>query len=246
MSKIKLNLAAAMILTLGMLLGLNSPARADSIDLLTITGYNLTSGVNVTVNGANLGTKYGAEFYGTIDLAGNNNFQDVVGYCVDLYQTVGSGTYSDYYLASVGGSASTQAAAWLLGHYAPGLGNAYSGSLTTTITALQLAIWEVTYDYSAGGSYSLSAGNFYTSGLDSGISSLATSYLQAMVASDVTQTGLGFSGVLRSESHQDLIVGATSGATPEPASMLLFGSAAGLMGWLRRRQSKRQAEVKIA
>lgn len=244
MAKMKLNLAAAVILTL-VLLGWGGPVQADSISSLTITGYTLTDGVDVTVNGNHLGTKYGTEFYGTINL-GNNNFQDVIGYCVDLLQTTGTGTYTDYSLASASSGANYQAAAWLLSYYAPGLGNSYGGSLTTTITALQLAIWEVTYDYNAGGTYSFSSGNFYASNLSSGVSALATSYLQAMVASDVTNTGLGFSGVPQSSSHQDLIVGAASGSTPEPASMLLFGSAAGVMGWLRRRQNQRRGSSQLS
>ncbi|MFH1034139.1 MAG: PEP-CTERM sorting domain-containing protein [Pseudomonadota bacterium] len=247
MSRIKLHFAAATLLTLCLLLGLNTAAQADSINSLSITGYTISNAVDVTVNGNHLGNKQGAQFSGTIDL-GYGNFQDVIGYCIDLLQTVGTGTFTDYSLAAVSSSANYQAAAWLLGHYAPGLGNSYTGSLSTTITALQVAIWEVTYDYSAAGTYSLTSGNFYASNLDSGISSLATSYLQAMVAADTTQTGLGFSGALVSASHQDLIVGSPTSATPEPASMLLFGSAAGLMGWLRRRQGRKQqtAVVQIA
>jgi len=238
MSKIKFQIAAA-ILTVFITLGLGTAAQADTINSLTITGYTITNAVDVTVNGNHLGNEYGAEFRAHLDL-GNNNFQDVIGYCVDLFQSIGIGTYSGYNLSPVSSSDSTQAAAWLMGHYAPGLGNPYSpNSLTTTITALQVAIWEVTYDYSSTGSYNLGSGNFYASNLDSAIGNLANSYLTALGSANVNLTGLNFSGVARSESNQDLIVG----NTPEPGSMILFGSAAGLMGWLRRRRGQAKQDA---
>lgn len=228
--------ASAAVLFVCLLLGLGAAAQAESINTLTVSGYTLTSGVNVTIGGQNLGTKYGAQFNVHLDL-GNNNFQDVIAYCVDLYDTIGVGTYTGYTLNPVGSSDQAQAAAWLLGHYAPGLGNPYApNSLATTITALQVAIWEVTYDYSDSGNYSLTGGNFKASGLSSAVALLANSYLTNLGAADPTLTGLAFSGVVRSGKNQDLIVG----STPEPGSMILFGSAAGLMGWLRRRRQARQ------
>ncbi|MBI5524189.1 MAG: PEP-CTERM sorting domain-containing protein [Desulfarculus sp.] len=232
-------IAFTAVLLVCVLLGLGGAAQADTINSLTVTGYTVTSGVNVTLNGQNLGTKYGAQFNVHLGL-GNNNFQDVIAYCVDLYQTIGTGTYTGYSLNPVSESGSTQAAAWLLGHYAPGLGNPYApNSLTTTITALQVAIWEVTYDYSSSGSYALGGGNFKASGLTTAVANLANSYLTALSGANPTLTGLQFSGVARSGANQDLIVG----NTPEPGSMILFGSAAGLMGWLRRR---RQAKQRLA
>lgn len=231
--------ATAAILFVCVLLGLGGAAQADAINTLTVTGYTVTSGVNVTIGGQNLGTKYGAQFNVHLDL-GNNNFEDVIAYCIDLYQTIGTGTFTGYALNPVSESGSTQAAAWLLGHYAPGLGNPYSpNSLTTTITALQVAIWEVTYDYSSSGSYSLGGGNFKASNLSTAVANLANSYLTALGGANPTLTGLDFAGVVRSSKNQDLIVG----NTPEPGSMILFGSAAGLMGWLRRR---RQAKQRLA
>lgn len=231
--------ATIAVLFVCVMLGLAGSAQADAINSLTVTGYTVTQGVNVTIGGQNLGTKYGAQFNVHLDL-GNNNFQDVIAYCVDLYQTIGVGTYTGYTLNSVASSDSTQAAAWLLGHYAPGLGNPYApNSLSTTITALQVAIWEVTYDYSSSGSYSLGGGNFKASGLSSAVATLANSYLTALAGANPTLTGLQFSGVAVSGKNQDLIVG----NTPEPGSMILFGSAAGLMGWLRRR---RQAKQRLA
>jgi hypothetical protein len=239
-------ITAAAILFACLMLGMGTVAQADSMTSLTITGYNLTQGVNVTLNNVNLGTKYGAEFFGRVNL-GNNNFEDVVGYCIDLYDTVGTGTYTSYGLSPVTSSGSTQQAAWLLGHYDPSLGNPYSpNSLSTTITALQVAIWEVTFDYSSSGIYNLTSGSFKTSGLSTAVANLANSYLTALSAANLGANGLDFSGVVRSGTNlasdgrtltggsQDLIVG----NTPEPGSMVLFGSAAGLMGWLRRRRAQ--------
>jgi hypothetical protein len=250
MNRIKLTAATA-LLGLGLLLGLSPAALASSINTLTVTDWNKTSGVNVTLYGNYLGTKTGAEFYVHMDL-GNNNFQDVVGYCTDLYQTIDKGpAYTSYNLYSSSTSptwsSSQQAAAWLLGHYDPGLGNPYTGNLTTTVTALQVAIWEVTYDYSSTGNYYLGYGNIKFNSLDSTIAALANSYLSALGSAQrggtVALNGLNFAGAVGSDYKQDLIVGNVAiGATPEPGSMLLFGSAAGLLGWLRRRKAQTSRE----
>ncbi|MFH1034140.1 MAG: Cys-Gln thioester bond-forming surface protein [Pseudomonadota bacterium] len=247
----KLSTATA-LLALVLLLGFGSAAQASNINSITVTGWNLTSGLNVTLKDASnnvivSGGETGAEFFVHIAL-GNNNFQDVIGYCIDITQGISQGTYSNNYnLYSASTtptwSSAQQAAAWLLGHYDPSLGNPYSGNLTTTVSALQAAIWEVTYDYSATGNYNLGAGRLTFNNLDSTVAALANSYLTALGAAQTGGTvglnNLGFAGALVSGANQDLIVGnAGSVATPEPGSMLLFGSAAGLLGWLRRRRGQ--------
>jgi hypothetical protein len=243
----------AVFLALALMLGLGSAAQASNINSISVNSWNLTQGVNVTLYGNNLGTEQGAEFFVHLDL-GNNNFKDVIGYCIDLNQGIGQGTYSNNYNLYTVGSTSypetsaQQAAAWLLGHYDPAVGNPYNGNLSQTVTALQVAIWEVTYDYNSTGTYNLTGGNVKFNSLDSTVAALANSYLTGLGAAQTGGTvglnGLSFSGALVSGSNQDLIVGnVATGATPEPGSMLLFGSAAGLLGWLRRRKAQASQEA---
>ncbi len=228
----KLTLHAVTILGICLLVGLSSPARADDINTISLASVTWGNQVDVTLNGSHLGLENTAEMNLLL-----NGFQDVIGYCVAINQnvTVG-GTYGGSFLVDpTSGGPSTLGAAWLVDHYAPGLGNPYSPNyLASTITALQVAIWEVTYDYSTSGTYSLNSGAFSVANLDSGISNLANSYLKAMVAADFTQSGLNSSGVLVAGTVEPPSV-------PEPGSMLLFGSAAGLLGWLRRRKGQAAA-----
>ena len=257
MNRLKFSTATA-FLALVLVLGLGSAARAETINTLTITSWNLTYQVGVTKNNVNMGLERGFESFVHLDF-GNNNFQDVIGYCVDLDQNISSKTpYGGYVFTATSPSslAKYQAAAWLLGHYDPFLNNQPQD--LTVITALQIAIWEATYDTGTTGGYSLTGGNvkFNLSNLWSGynntnhtladnITNLANSYLTALGAAQtnglVGLTGLGFSGVAISGANQDLIVGNVN-AVPEPGSMLLFGSAAGLLGWLRRRKGQAKQE----
>ena len=245
MRNIKL-VATGAFLAMVLLLGFGPAAQASNINSITVNSYTGTTGLNLTLYGNYLGAETGAEFKVHVDL-GNNNFQDVIGYCIDLYQSVGTTTYTNNYnlynaSTSPTWSSSQQAAAWLLGHYDPSLGNPYSNSMQTTINALQAAIWEVTYDYSATGNYSLTSGNLRYNNLDGTVAALANSYLTALGAAQtgglVALNGMGFSGALVSGYNQDLIVGNVGSSVPEPGSMLLFGSAAGLLGWLRRRKGQ--------
>ncbi len=254
MRNIKL-VATGAFLALVLLLGFGPAAQASNINSITVNSYTATTGLNITLKDAYnhvllSGGETGAEFRVHIDL-GNNNFQDVIGYCTDVFQNVGTGTYSNNYnlynaSTSPTWSSSQQAAAWLLGNYDPSLGNPYSYSMQTTINALQAAIWEVTYDYSATGSYSLGGGRLTFNNLDGTVAALANSYLTALGSAQtggtVALNGMGFSGALVSGYNQDLIVG-NVGSVPEPGSMLLFGSAAGLLGWLRRRKGQAGTEA---
>jgi hypothetical protein len=222
----------------GLLLGglaAAGPARASELQVLD---WTLGHQIRYDLNGSRDKTAHTAEFSVRVD-----DFSDMVAYCVELQQTINQSTYQVTLDPVQDHPISTLQAAWLLGHYAPGLGLAGSGlSLKASITALQIAIWEVIYDHAntdlASGSFVLKSVYGSESAL---VQQLATQYL-ASLPDEIASTGLTIAGVTRSNKVQDLIYGdKSSGATPEPGSMLLFGSAAACVGWLRRRKSRDQA-----
>ncbi len=233
-------------LALVALLGHGSEARAEQISTLVVTSIDYGYNASIKFQGTNRTVSIG-EMDVTL-----NNFTDVVAYCVDLNQTFSTGVnYTSYEMYPINQSMSTLQAGWLLGHYGPGLGYSHAGySTAASITALQLAIWEVTYDYASSydtsGYYTaLSSGNFIVNNLvseSSTVKTLALSYLASLPTqlAQLSLTGLNYSGVARSGYAQDFVVGNVGGAVPETGSMLLFGSAAGLLGWLRRRRGQRQ------
>ncbi|MFZ5585302.1 MAG: Cys-Gln thioester bond-forming surface protein [Thermodesulfobacteriota bacterium] len=219
-------LAAAL---LAGLLGFAAKAEASQLEVLNWTlghqiQYSLNSGSNKNA--------WTAEMHVSLD-----DFSDILAYCIDLGQTINKNVEYNVTVDPVQTHpVSTLQAAWLLGHYAPGLGLATAGySLQTNITALQVAIWEVIYDHA---NTDLTSGSFVLKNVYSSesaqVQTLANQYLASLPA-DIGSTGLTFAGATRSSAVQDLVVG----ATPEPGSLLLFGSAlAAGLGWRRRRRQR--------
>ncbi|MFH1057800.1 MAG: thioester domain-containing protein [Pseudomonadota bacterium] len=227
----------AAVVMLFLTLGAAAPAQATKLEVLDWTlGYQVT----YSLYGGKSATTYAAEMDVRLD-----NFQDVLAYCVDLRQGIDLNTSYHVSLEEpLTHNISTLQAAWLLGHYAPGLDLAPSGySLATAITALQVAIWEVIYDHAdtdlSSGAFVLQ--NVLSSESDS-VRELANLYLQSL-PTDITSTGLAYAMVSRDKKHQDLVLGASpipSAATPEPGSLLLTGSALA-MGWSARRWRRRRS-----
>jgi opacity protein-like surface antigen len=183
------------------------------------------------------------------------NDMEKTGYCVDLKQSIGQNTYDVSALfnddAYNRDRLAFLEAAWIMKEFAPGLGNdpEHGYSVTDVVTAVQIAIWEVTYDQS---SHDLYRGYFElqkNKPNNANAVYLANQYIQAVDrVSDTLHYSMfnGF-GVAVSGSKQDLLFGSLPGTppppggeTPEPASMLLFGSALGVGGWYRRRQLKKK------
>ncbi|MFH1057541.1 MAG: Cys-Gln thioester bond-forming surface protein [Pseudomonadota bacterium] len=215
---------AALLLT--GLLGLTPKAEASQMEVLNWTlGYQVEYTLNSSTKSA-----WTAQMHVNLD-----DFSDMLAFCVDLGQTINQGqTYTVSVDPLQTNPVSTLQAAWLMGHYAPGFGLATSGyNLQTNITALQVAIWEVIYDHA---NLDLGSGSFVLQSVYNGstaqVQALASQYL-ASLPTNITDTGLNFGAVARSGSVQDLVVG----GTPEPGSLLLFGSAvAAGLGWRRRRK----------
>jgi len=142
--------------------------------------------------------------------------------------------------------------AWLMENYAPGrdwVGDSgsvdYSSSaVKLAIQAVQLAIWEVTLDHST--TYSASditdsSSRFYT--LGSTAATMAGSYLVALSEYKSTHGGnISLTGqylINDQNDRQDLTMGTGGVGTPEPATMLLMGSALAVgAGFLRRRRKR--------
>jgi PEP-CTERM motif len=198
------------------------------------------------------GTGKGA--WATFSLAGNplgNPFSDFVGeltwdwvgapasgfsaasiytYCVDatsyLTNTQTVTALSTDHLSTVSGGPDAGArVGWLIGNYAATVHDTGSND---DAAALQIAVWEALYDSTEG----LSAGVFQlvTTGA---IHDKAQEYLDALytVGSGGNQTGAAT--WLDTRGGQDQVV---LTPTPEPASLILFGSALAFIGSRRARR----------
>jgi hypothetical protein len=145
-------------------------------------------------------------------------------------------------------------AAWLMENFAPGTSwlddpssvNYSSPAVRTAVQAVQLAIWETVVEPSATYTAAdLRHGRFRVASASA--MDLAGQYLTLLSEHKVAHGGdVILSGSYRYQisdnpRYQDLIVATQAGsaAAPEPGTLLLFGSAAGLVGYLRRRQRKR-------
>ncbi len=171
------------------------------------------------------------------------------GYCVDLDQSIGSnhtydmGVYGPYdgpFTDSATGLTTDQFLdiAWVLQNYAPGLATTSPESYSEKdiITAVQMVTWEIAYeeqDY-----YSLSSGSWrLREGNNLNSMTLANSIL-GEIPDNLTADMFPGYGVVTSDGVQDLVFGGTSStATPEPGTMLLFGTCMAGMAWVRRRKS---------
>jgi hypothetical protein len=176
-------------------------------------------------------------------------------YCIDLDRfvkpydvyTMDEFTYSE---SQIQGSLAQLEAAWLVHEFSSLAGGQVGKDV---ITALQIAIWEVTYDHDATylghkGSDLYDGKIIYGQRSNSAnILTLAETYLDAMPK---TLSGLRSSmadkrwGIASGRNAQTLVWGAPGSvnpsAVPEPGTMLLFGSAMGLGAFMRRRKAKKQ------
>lgn len=230
-SKRTRTVVASLLATL-LALGITGYAAKAQASQLEVLNWTLGHQIQYSLNSGADKNAWTAQMRVSLD-----DFSDILAYCIDLGQTINKNVEYTVTVDPVQTHpVSTLQAAWLLGHYAPGLGLATAGySLQTNITALQVAIWEVIYDHASA---DLTSGSFVLKNVYSTesaqVQSLANQYL-ASLPGNITDTGLSFGAATRSASVQDLVVG----TTPEPGSMLLFGSAvAAGLGWRRRRRQK--------
>jgi hypothetical protein len=132
-------------------------------------------------------------------------------------------------------------AAWLMWNYDPDLsGNTLEGYTNTeTMTALQLAIWESIYELS--GTLDVTQGDLIFGNVSSNVIYIANNIILPDLLDPRDEANIGDTVLLPFGSNlddsQDLLMGHH---TPEPASMLLFASAAGTLGFIRFRRKRRK------
>ncbi len=207
-------------------------ANAAMVDVSWDLGYTIKSKVRPEGQNWKNKTAYTAEFSATID--GQSGY---TGYCVDIFHNAGDGNFDiigwdDFDLAY-------KRAAYLLDNYALGLNDddPVSGySRKATITALSSAVWEVTQFDSHGND----AFKYLQSTSENGA---VTSFYQAMLhdvmTADLSSYTFKFDyEVITNDKLQNLIVASQKASeTPEPATLVLLGSALGLGAFARRRRN---------
>ncbi len=158
-------------------------------------------------------------------LAGQMNFKvnNVLtkGYCIDLEQFANTNVQTYEQFDHVSGRVG-----WLLMQL--------EGPTTATQrSALQVAMWELVYDYANDGSAfvaNFGAGNFkLISSADAGVAGAAAGYLTTMFSSSAnTANYFRYS----SDQHQDYV---SYNPVPEPATMLALGLGAAVVARRRKR-----------
>ena len=246
--KMSLSLGVVLVLTI---FCLAAPVQAETVD---ITVHSFLRGKDVSFYWTETGTNRTVatgEFRLTVD--GDAKY----GYCIDLNEYLSppiSFTEDVTYASDLSGS--YLEIFWIMQNYAPGLGNSQAGyDATELLTAVQIAIWEVRYENygpppSSGVSYDLTAGKWWLQGYvpatDIAPAQYGNNYQKSVDMAEIILTNLtganitadtfgDFFGIYERGGVQDLAFG----STPEPASMLLFASALGAGGWIRRRMGKK-------
>jgi hypothetical protein len=196
-------------------------ARASLATTFTVHGYDL--GEKITLVGGQ--TVWTAE----LDVTLQGIADHVSSFCVDLYTSIGPGTYLVNDVLDAYGSASpigeaTRNLAWA-GHVVDNFGNVdllVAAGITRdqAITGVQAAIWEGIY----GG------GKIVRSSLSAGAQLVYDRIMATKIQGD------GPALVVDLRGWQDQVIRGGSNAVPEPSAALVFGLGTLVAGSLMRRR----------
>jgi PEP-CTERM motif len=180
-----------------------------------------------------------------------NGLNDLFMYCYDLYQGISGGITVEYTIDLEGELDRTRDFLGAVNAVLNGnvqmsdpLYDKYAWLHPVTANqgaAIQLGIWESKYETDAA--WSLTAGAFRSSGLETATLAAWESFRDAINTSPSIDKP--FIMVLKSGTHQDMITGdpPPPNDVPEPGTLALLGTALAGLAWARRRKAAAAANT---
>jgi hypothetical protein len=150
-----------------------------------------------------------------------------IAYCVDLFTSIGFGTYNTT-MGSPGGYPNGLRAAWIYENYA---------HLVTTnqqAAALQVALWDVVHDGGDG----LSVGNIRLSASESALLASANAIVAASAGKTSWNATILYNQVISTGAPAQTLITSGQMSTPEPTTLGMTGAALLALGMLRRKPRK--------
>lgn len=197
-----------------------------------------SSGINLAAERFDLLATGGTDVQ---DLAGPGAVDEFYAFCVEpreyIYQgqsvTYAMSPLANAAMSSIGGIGAVKAdqIAELFGRFQSNLAAPMSN---VQASALQIAVWEITREFSSNALSVYNGNVFYDVGSDNpgGALSLAQTYLSAINGSGPRAQGLR---ALTTDGGQDLLVQVVS-AAPEPGTWLMMIGGFGMIGGIARRK----------